>query len=95
MTQGIEFPTGAIVKYRVPSTAPVAYLNSGEQVVRGPTPPGVVTVDAVFVLGNTFREVAQNSQPTELPPRAPYQAPAGAPDFQAWVAQATVWVGTR
>lgn len=96
ITANTAFPTGAILKYKLPATAPVAYLNAGEQVVRGPTAPGAVTVDAVMVLGATgFTEKARNSTPTDLPPRAPYQAQTADAAFQQWLPRATNWVATH
>jgi hypothetical protein len=92
LANNIEFLTGAVVRYQVPSTAPIAYLNAGEQVIRGPTPPGSVTIDRVEVLGpGGYRSAAQNSNPTALPTKAPYLAPHNRGDFQAWQPQAAQW----
>jgi hypothetical protein len=87
-----DVPTGATALYKVPPTAPVAYLNDGEQVVRGPLHGADVSIYCVVMVGpGPIKYVAQNSKPTDLPPAAPYQAAVGSPAILAWEAAIDDW----
>jgi len=89
----MEIPTGAVVKYTVPPDAPVAYLNDGEQVVRGPISGGNISVHAVYLLGpDSLRLVAQGASPTELPPAAPYRAAKDSDQINDWAERVTSWL---
>lgn len=67
--EGQTFPVGAIVSYHVTKDTPVAYLNAGEQVIRGPIKVEK-KVDVILSNGDTIEGVS----PLELPESAPYEA---------------------
>jgi hypothetical protein len=88
-----EIPTGAILKFTITTNTPIAYLNDGEQVIRGPIAAGNITVDTVFALGpDGIRQAAQDLQPTDLPPAAPYGAAANSTAINTWEPLAQNWL---
>jgi hypothetical protein len=96
LARNIPFPSGAILRLHVATPMSVAYINAGEQVVRGPLPPAAVTVDAVCVLDAAgFRQTAANTQPTALPIGSPYQAAAGSAPMLAWEPLAQNWANAH
>lgn len=66
---GQTFPVGAVVSFHVTKDIPVAYLDAGEQVIRGPIKIEK-KVDVILSNGNTIEGVS----PMELPEPAPYGA---------------------
>ncbi len=88
----MDVPTGVAIRYRVPPTAPVAFLSDGEQVVRGPLTGAHVSVYCVVTMGpGGIQYVAQNSALHNLPPAAPYQAGAGSNAIQLWEQDVNRW----
>ncbi len=80
-----EVPTGAVVRFAVPTTAPVAFLNPGEAVVRGPLVGAQFTIDSVTIMGPaTLRDAVGAVAPAQLPPAAPYGAGVGSVAIQNW-----------
>jgi hypothetical protein len=94
LEQGVPFPSGAVLGMKIKSPAPVAWLNQGEQVVRGPIPEASLEVRAVHVYGagGMSRWTERIPGPRDLPPAAPYGEPAGSPAIGRWAGEATAWV---
>ncbi len=87
----VEIPIGMTVQYPVAPPTYVAYLNSGEQVIRGPVHNP--TVHRVICLGpNGYSYKHQGGALDDLPPAAPYQGAVGAPEMQAWEQNAVNWM---
>ncbi len=86
-----DIPIGVTVQYPITPPAHVAFLNDGEQVVRGPiTSATVYRVILSGPAGYTYRLV--NGSTNDLPPAAPYQAGVGSPAIVAWEALIDAWL---
>ncbi|MBI1835365.1 MAG: DUF4157 domain-containing protein [Burkholderiales bacterium] len=84
-------PIGVTVQYPITAPNPIAYLNDGEQVVRGPITGA--TVFRLILLGpGGYSYKLAGGATTDLPPAAPYQAAVGSPDIVAWEAQIDQWL---
>jgi hypothetical protein len=93
VARGVEIPIGASVRVDVDPQMPIAYLNAGEQLLRGPLHGANLVVEQVVVMGATgTRMVAHNSAPTDLPPAAPYKAAQGSNAIQDWEHRVTQWI---
>ena len=95
LQRNVPFPSGAVVRMQIGPATPVAWINDGEQVVRGPIPAASLSVYAVHVYeaGVNSRWTAANLN--DLPPAAPYGAGAGPAQINNWTALATAWVNAH
>ncbi|MEH2011626.1 eCIS core domain-containing protein [Nostoc sp.] len=86
-----DIPIGVTVQYPIRPQTPIAYLNDGEQVARGPiTGATVYRVILLGPSGYTYR--LMNGSTNELPPAAPYLAGVGSAEIVAWEALIDAWL---
>lgn len=84
----IEIPVGAVVPYNIDINTPVAYLNKGEKVVRGPLKINTNTpVDVVTSTKRILKGIPVN----KLPEAAPYGASRD--QLEGWLQNALNWMG--
>ncbi|MDE7211342.1 MAG: DUF4157 domain-containing protein [Lachnospiraceae bacterium] len=83
--KGIEIPIGAIIPFMADVGVPVAYLNGGEKVIRGPLKIHEA-VDVVTSKKRTFHAVPVH----ELPVAAPYKATKE--QLRDWVEYVQGWM---
>jgi len=97
LLRGVPFPSGAVLRMQIGPPTPVAWINEGEQVVRGPIPAAFLRVEEVHVYGpeGTRPWRAQGTAPGALPPAAPYGASAGSQEINDWARLATEWVNAH
>ena len=78
-------PVGAVIEFLVPDNHPVAFLNEGELVVRGPLIHPAFTIRTVVVISSVaVRDAVGPFNPNQLPNRAPYGKPVNDPAILAW-----------
>ncbi|MBW4434471.1 MAG: DUF4157 domain-containing protein [Pelatocladus maniniholoensis HA4357-MV3] len=86
-----DIPIGVTVQYPIKPPTHVAFLNDGEQVIRGPiTGARVYRVILLGPSGYSYR--LKNGSTNDLPPAAPYQASAGSQAIMAWETAIDTWL---
>jgi len=84
-------PIGVTVQYPIIAPTHIAYLNDGEQVVRGPI--SGATVYRVILMGpGGYSYKLANGNTSDLPQGAPYKAAQGSPAIIAWEAKIDEWL---
>ena len=84
-------PIGVTVQYPISAPTPVAYLNDGEQVIRGPIADA--TIHRLILMGPggfSYKLVGGNT--SDLPPAAPYHAGVGSTGIIAWETNIDQWL---
>lgn len=91
ITDRVDVPIGVTLEYPVVPPAYIAYLNGGEQVIRGPIQnPRVYRVICLGPGGYSYKH--QGGALADLPPVAPYQGAVNSPAMQAWEQAAVNWM---
>lgn len=83
--EGVEIPIGAVIPFVANINTPVAYLNAGEKVVRGP-----LKINKVDVVTSN-RHILPGIPVGDLPEAAPYKA--SREQLEGWFQNARIWMG--
>jgi hypothetical protein len=85
-------PIGVTVQYTITSPMPVAYINSGEQLIRGPIAGGVTIYRLILLGPNGYSYKLLGGNTSDLPPGAPYKARGGSAEIIEWEANIDAWL---